>query len=52
MALASGKIGLRASAIERDFSLAGQMLSPRRSQLDATYVEIMLYLNLNLDVIP
>jgi len=28
------------------------MLSPRRSRLDATYVEIMLYLNLNLDVIP
>ena len=43
---------LTASAIERDFSLAGQMLSPRRSRLDATYVEIMLYLNLNLDVIP
>ena len=28
------------------------MLSPRRSRLDATYVKIMLYLNLNLDVIP
>ena len=30
------------------------MLSPRRSRLDATCVEIMLYLNLNLnlDVIP
>ena len=28
------------------------MLSPRRSRLDAAYVEIMLYLNFNLDAIP
>lgn len=28
------------------------MFSPRRSRLVATYVEIILYPNLNLDVIP
>ena len=39
-------------AIERDFSLVGQMLSPRRSRLDAVYVEIVMYLNLNLDLVP
>lgn len=54
MALASGEISLQVAVIKRDFSLAGQMLSPRRWRLDATYVEIMLYLylDLNLDIIP
>lgn len=41
-----------ATAIERDFSMASQMLSPRRSTLDAVYIEILMYLNLNLDLIP
>lgn len=41
-----------AVAIERDFSMVGQMLSPRRSRLDAVYAEILMYLNVNLDHIP
>lgn len=41
-----------AAGIERDFSMAGQMLSPRRSRLDAVYAEVLMYLNLNFDDIP
>ena len=32
------------AAIERDFSLASQMLSPRHSRLEAAYVEIFMCL--------
>lgn len=40
------------AVIEREFGLASKILSPRRSRLDAAYVEILMYLNLNLDHIP
>jgi hypothetical protein len=40
-------LSIRAAAagIERDFSLAGYMVSPKRSSLDPAYVEMVLTLN-------
>lgn len=43
---------LTVAPIEADFSMAGQILTSRRSRQDAAYAEVVLYLNLNLDQIP
>lgn len=40
------------AALERDFSVAGNIVTARRSMLDSAYVEMLLFLNLNQDYIP
>lgn len=41
-----------AAILERDFSVAGNLLTQRRTMLDAAYVEMILFLHLNSDFIP
>ena len=38
--------------LERDFSDAGRMMTSSRSTTDAKYVEMILFLHGNLDLIP
>ena len=41
-----------AAVLERDFSDAGRMMTSSRSTTDAKYVEMILFLHGNLDLIP
>lgn len=41
-----------AAGLERDFSVAGSIVTPKRSSLDAAWVEMSLFLYLNKDLIP
>ena len=38
-----------AAAIERDFSVAGDMVGRKRGQLESALIEMMLFLNINID---
>ena len=41
-----------AAILERDFSIASNLLTVRRSQLDHAYVEMTMFLRMNMDLIP
>lgn len=41
-----------AAAIERDFSVAGDMVGRKRGSLKSALVEMMLYLHMNIDDVP
>ena len=41
-----------AAVLERDFSDAGRMMTSSRSTTDAKYVEMILFLHGNVDLIP
>jgi hypothetical protein len=41
-----------AAALERDFSIASNVLTVRRAQLDQAYVEMTMLLHMNEDLIP
>ena len=41
-----------AAVLERDFSDAGRMMTSSRSTMDSKYVEMILFLHGNLDLIP
>ncbi|CAM9923899.1 unnamed protein product, partial [Laminaria digitata] len=41
-----------AAVLERDFSAAGRMMTSSRSSTDSKYVEMILFLHGNLDIIP
>ena len=41
-----------AAVLERDFSAAGRMMTSSRSTTDGKYVEMILFLHGNLDLIP
>ncbi len=45
-------VGAGAADMERDFSVAGQVVRPERSMLDAAIVEVTLFLHLNAHLIP
>ena len=45
-------VGAGAAALERDFSIAGNIVRPHRSMLDAALVEISLFLHVNESLIP
>lgn len=41
-----------AAGLERDFSVAGSIVTAKRSSLDGAFVEMVLFLYLNRDLIP
>jgi len=41
-----------AAGLERDFSVAGSIVTPKRSSLDGAWVEMILFLYLNRDLVP
>ena len=44
--------GVSAAAIERDFGTAGLLITPRRNRLHASVAEVILFLNINRQLIP
>jgi len=41
-----------AAALERDFSIASNLLTVHRARLDPVYVEMNMILHMNIDKIP
>ena len=50
--IVDGNAAASAAVLERDFSDAGRMMTSSRSTMDSKYVEMILFLHGNLDLMP